>query len=268
MAIQTSGPISIANINTEMKTSGTRSLNDASSRNLCKVLSGAISLANFYGTADVQILSVSGGYDVNLRSLANSAGYDGREKVQITITGGCFASSTGAYALNTGSWPAGAKVEVIIDGGVIGAGGGGGGGGYSTGGGSGGGGGGPAVYVTSMTGGGTITITIRNGYVYGGGGGGGGGGGAMVTIVQESTQYYTGGSGGRGSGSGGGATGGGAGGGPAGYGGSGGGYGAAGAYGASGTGPGGPGGGGGAAIVNSAAATLVSWSGKYAGSVA
>lgn len=267
MAIQTSGPISIANINTEMKTSGTRSLNDASSRNLCKVLSGAISLANFYGTADVQILSVGGGTNVNLRSLADAAGYDGREKVQLTVTGNCLASSTGVYAMNTGSWPAGAKVEVFIDAGVIGAGGGGGGGGFGTNSGGGGGGGGPAIYVTAMTGGGTMTITIRNGYVYAGGGGGGGGGGARRLVAQDLVSY-SGGNGGGGAGSGGGAGGGGAGAGGAGNGGSGGNYGSPGGGGASSDGGGGPGGAGGAAIVNSAAATLVSWTGKYLGSVA
>lgn len=267
MAIQTSGPISIADINTELKTSGTRSLNDATSRNLCKVLSGVITLANFYGTADVQILSVGGGTNVDLRALANAAGYDGREKVQLTVTGSCLASSTGVYAMNTGSWPAGAKVEVIIDAGVIGAGGGGGGGGFGLAAGSGGGGGGPAIYVTPMTGGGTMTITIRNGYVYAGGGGGGGGGGARRTVAQDLVSY-AGGAGGGGAGSGGGASGGGAGNTASGSGGSGGYYGAAGGAGGPGDAGGGPGGAGGAAIVNSASATLVSWSGKYLGSVA
>lgn len=55
MTLQSSGTISIANINTELGVASTttRSLNDAAARTLAGIPSGTISLSSFYGKSNV-----------------------------------------------------------------------------------------------------------------------------------------------------------------------------------------------------------------------
>lgn len=105
----------------------------------------------------------------NLRTLANSAGYTGAAAgnfqfvvaSNITVVGG----------LDTGTWPSGSTLSLVVNGNVYGSGGAG-GNGNGTGNGSPGAAGGDAVVAHAP-----ITITVNaNGSVKAGGGGGGGGG--------------------------------------------------------------------------------------------
>lgn len=216
MALQSSGAISINNINTELgSASGTpRSLGDTSSRNLAGVPSGAISLSNFYGKSNVQevVFDNSGGawgnwQDQNLWNIFAYLGISitsSKVKVilrSITIT----SSAIGVAAIETGSgWPAGTQLEVVIESTsqIVGRGGtGGAGAGASSGGvASAGGAGGRALTITSAISGGSIKIT-NQGAIRGGGGGGGGGGRGSQTTGKGSTTYYAGGTGGTGYGS-------------------------------------------------------------------
>ena len=54
MALQSSGAISMVDIRTELNLSGAVSLGQTEFRNLAGVASGAISMSNFYGKANVQ----------------------------------------------------------------------------------------------------------------------------------------------------------------------------------------------------------------------
>ena len=216
MTIQSSGAISINNINTELGSASgtTRSLGDTSSRNLAGVPSGAISLSNFYGKSNVQevIFDNSGGalgnwQNQNLWNTLVSSGIaitSNKVKVilrSITIT----SSAIGVAALETGSgWPAGTNLEVVIESTsqIVGRRGTGGAGaaGTSSGAASAGGAGGRALTITSAISGGSIKIT-NQGAIRGGGGGGGGGGRGSQNIGKGSTGYYAGGTGGTGYGS-------------------------------------------------------------------
>ena len=217
------------------------------------------------------IASISiAGTGLNLKTLADAAGFNGQKVVELTLTGIAYAANTSSVALDTGTWPAGTSLIIHFASGsaAVGYAGSGGGGGIGTGVKTGGAGsaGGPAVSVTPIASG-SILFIAEGGAIYGGGGGGGGGGGASnsVTGGQESFTYYAnGGGGGRGRGTQGAATGGSAGsssnGAVGGTGGAGGGYGAVGARGANGSGSspgsGGAGGAGGASIIGSANVTL------------
>lgn len=218
MTIQSSGAISINNINTELgSASGTpRFLGDTSSRNLAGVPSGAISLSNFYGKSNVQevIFDNSGGalgnwQDQNLWNKLVSSGIaitSNKVKVilrSITIT----SSAIGVAAIETGSgWPASTNLEVVIESTsqIVGrCGTGGAGAGASSGGtASAGGAGGRALTITSAISGGSIKITNQGAIRGGGGGGGGAGRGSKGTGGKAGgTAYYAGGTGGTGYGS-------------------------------------------------------------------
>lgn len=231
------------------------------------ILFGAVasgSLKSFIATVSIA------GTGVNLRTLADAAGFNGQKVVELTLTGVAYAAGVGSYALYTGTWPTGTSLVIHLASGAaaIGYAGSGGGGGVGTGNKTGrtGGAGGPAVSVTAIASG-SILFIAEGGAIYGGGGGGGGGGGASNAVkgAQDSFTYYAnGGAGGRGRGTQGAATGGAAGsssgGAVGGTGGAGGGYGAVGARGAnaygSSPGSGGAGGAGGASIIGSANVTL------------
>lgn len=184
MTLQSSGAISINNINTELgSASGTpRSLGDTSSRNLAGVPSGAISLSNFYGKSNELVLDfgTNAMTDVNLRAYADFWGYTNHAKVICKFAGNIDASATSVPAIEVGSWPAGTAVHVIIygSGQVRGRGGIGGNGSPNVRvAGSPGGAGGPAIKATYTVPGG-CTIEIQgSGSIRPGGGGGGGGGG-------------------------------------------------------------------------------------------
>lgn len=110
-------------------------------------------------------ITIAGGTDINLRTEYNNVNGSASPaglSISFILAGNAIASSTGAYALQTGSWPeANVTLTLTINGGVYVVGRGGAGGGN-------GGGGGPAIGLSKA-----LTI-INNGTVGGGGGGGGG----------------------------------------------------------------------------------------------
>lgn len=130
---------------------------------------------------------------VNLRSLADAAGYTGQSNATVTYNVPAGVTVTGlpglpngGAAVDTGTWPSGYTIalSVNIAGTVIGGGGRGGPG--STGFGVEGGLGGDGIVVrTPLTGG----ITVNPGGVLRGGGGGGGSGGAGIYQTNVGTQY-------------------------------------------------------------------------------
>lgn len=222
------------------------------------VASGA--LKSFIKTIDMS------GPSVNLKTLADAAGFKGQKIVQLTLVGTAYATSVGTVGLETGVWPAGTRLTIVLAGNITGYGGLGAGGGNGYGNGGTGTAGGPALRITAAISGGAVTFTPGGGGIYAGGGGGGGGGGGAYEVRTSQTQYTdrsNGGTGGRGGGSQGAAT---VGTGGAKYGnaqgGSGGPGGTYGAYGGSGgrgyqnAGYGGGGGAGGAACLNSGWATF------------
>ena len=150
--------------------------------------SGEIQIhADFNGTANVFNFAISSNASqLNLRSAASSAGWDGSSPVHATINSGVviYSGSTGSYAMViNGSWSGG--VTLTNNGTILGKGGSGGNGAFSghcnpktqgcycagqtqsaTSAGS----GGPALQISSA-----VTIINANGRIAGGGGGGGGG---------------------------------------------------------------------------------------------
>lgn len=183
MALQTSGPISLGDINVELDKSATAevSLGDADVRQLLEVASGEISISDAYGKANEFPFTISSNQtNANLRTLAVNAGWNEVSRVIATVSSGVYisANSTGTYALTIdGSFPNG--VEVINNGVIVGMGGAGGQGGgvgntsgspYGISGASGSA-GGPALLVS-------VATSINNANTIAGGGGGGGGGAA------------------------------------------------------------------------------------------
>lgn len=138
----------------------------------------------YYDAADnrIQVSTVAPGSGTiievtavsNLRTLANNAGYTGAAPGNyvfnvapgITVT----AASGGGLAIDTGTWPTGSTISLVVFGNIYGGGGNGGAGSATTGG-SNGGSGGDAVTVHAPI---TITVKAGGGIQSGGGGGGGG----------------------------------------------------------------------------------------------
>ena len=180
MGLQSSGAISIGDIATEFGGSTPHSLSEYYGVASGIPASGAISIKDFYGKANIFAFSISSNVSqLNLRTAAINAGWNQSAPVEATINSGVYvySGSTGSYALDiSGSFPNG--VTLINNGTVVGRGGGGGTGdrgygrcfGYSSNNGTAGGTGGPAVYA------GTAVTIQNNGRLAGGGGGGGGGG--------------------------------------------------------------------------------------------
>lgn len=117
--------------------------------------------------------------DVNLRTMANAAGYEnalGPATVTITINSGVVIGSTSSStpALDTGTWPSGTTISVVNNGKIVGKGGLGGNGDISGNNGGNGANGGDAFKAQFA-----ITMT-NNGWIAGGGGGGGGGATSQV----------------------------------------------------------------------------------------
>ena len=167
MALQVSGAISLSNVNVELLAAATTAiaLNDATVRNLFEKPSGAIALADGYGKSNVVFKTITTNQvNFNLRDWLVGQGWNGDQKIDVTINGGVwiYANTTGAYACTiAGSFPHGLILR--NNGNIVGMGGGG-GGSNST-----GAAGGPALSVSTP-------VTIYNaGNIAGGGGGGGGG---------------------------------------------------------------------------------------------
>lgn len=146
-------------------------------------------------------IQVTGSGPVNLRNLANAAGYNGAMNANILFEVGNgvalygAGAAPGGIAVDTGTWP-GAPFTITLSlviragGAVYGGGGAGGEGGINP---SGGGAGGDAIYCRQA-----ITITIDSGAVVRGGGGGGGGAASSEQWEDPEPVYYPGGGGGGG----------------------------------------------------------------------
>ena len=174
MALPSSGPISLSDVNVELGLSATAqiSLNDSVVRTLFGIGSGQIGMSNGFGKANQFAFTISSNQtNANLATLATNAGWNGTTKVVATIGSGIYISSnsTGTPALTVNGTFAGG-VELINNGVIAGRGGKGGNSPGGSGGGGGGGAGGGALLVSSA-----VSIT-NNGSIQGGGGGGGGGG--------------------------------------------------------------------------------------------
>ena len=101
MTLQSSGAISIANINTELGVASTttRSLNDSAARTLAGVASGAISMSNFYGKSNAPAVTftpnggASSGTPVDLSSVSDTSA--------ATVTISCSASASWTWTRGT-----------------------------------------------------------------------------------------------------------------------------------------------------------------------
>jgi hypothetical protein len=194
MALPTSGPISLNEIHIEAGgTSGTTaSINDADIRALIGKAAGVtMSFSEWYGASAAVTINLTIGANTNNYNIQNSRGgtyVAGVTTVNLTINSGVVvgSTSTGTYALETGSsWASGDVINIINNGTIKGRGGDGGAGGS-------------AVYNSSATdgtvggvGGNAFRAQFacaftNNGSVYGGGGGGGGTGGTYYTTSAKS----------------------------------------------------------------------------------
>lgn len=184
MALQSSGPISLSQIQSEFGGSDPISMTEyyrggsyTTDNNTGVPTTGAISMAgDFYGTVKKFTFTVSvNQQETNLSSLAYAAGWNGSDLIQCNINSDVWIwsdnTSTAALTINV------ANAVVINNGKIIGKGGDGGSAAGSD--------GGPAVSINST---GITLINNSNAYIAGGGGGGqgngsgprvhGGGGGA------------------------------------------------------------------------------------------
>jgi hypothetical protein len=138
-------------------------------------------------------INLTSGAAVNLRTVANTAGYTGTSDATITfkvpnaVVCRGLAGKPGGFGIDTGTWPTGsytiALTLIVESGGIVDGGGGNGGTGGNGGPGGTGGTGGDAIYVrVPMTGG----ITINSGGTVRRGGGGGGGGGGQTRFLRDS----------------------------------------------------------------------------------
>lgn len=140
-----------------------------------------------------QTLQITGTGPVNLRTVADQAGYTGVTNATITFQVGSTVTISGAPAsgigIDTGFWPSSTKsisLSLEVSGKVYGGGGAGGGQGNAAGV------GGDAVYCRE-----NLSILVNaGGQIRGGGGGGGSGGGWRFEADGESTYSYGGGGGG------------------------------------------------------------------------
>jgi len=209
MALPTSGTITLDEIHVEAggTTNTTATINDADIRALIGKAAGVtMSFDEWYGASAAVTINLTIGANTNNYNIQNSRGgtyVAGVTTVNLTINSGVTvgSTSTGTYALDTGTgWASGDVINIINNGTVKGKGANGGAGGdrvfgiSSTAGAAGGVGGNAfrAQFATTFT---------NNGSVYGGGGGGGGGGsieGLETKTLQEFA--YGGGGGGGGAG--------------------------------------------------------------------
>lgn len=192
MALPTSGTLTMAQINAEFGRGnnlnayrGTVWYTDAGASGTFS--SGAISMSDFYGkraTSPLFTATIYNHYDqLNLRSWALSAGWNGSSAAMITLAGGyyLYSSNVGAAALYIdGSWPGG--LTFVNNGYIMGCGGHGGGTRSNL----------TTEYASNVelqNGGPAISMgvscTIQNNSYIGGGGGGGGG-----AFFQNGTYIY------------------------------------------------------------------------------
>jgi len=130
----------------------------------------------------VKTIAVTGTGTIDLRWLADLAGYDGAQDADITYTvasGVTITGSPGGHGIDSGVWPAGytKTLTLQISGAVIGGGGHGGEGAYGSNDAGAAGAGGDAIYCRLP-----MSIVINSGAAVRGGGGGGGGGGGWEGV--------------------------------------------------------------------------------------
>jgi YD repeat-containing protein len=143
-----------------------------------------------------ETIQITGAGPVNLRTLANNAGYNGAQAANVTFEVGNNVTITGlagGIAIDSGVWPTGTYTItlslVVKTGGIVRGGGGVGGAGGSTP--SAGGAGGDAIYCRVP-----MSVTIESGAQARGGGGGGGGASTVFEGWPEPDNRYGGGGGG------------------------------------------------------------------------
>ena len=182
MALPASGSISLSQIQSEFGGSGSISISEYY-RNGSIIASDVvdpntipngsagttIKWSDFRDAKDYKDITISStNANVNLRSKANAAGYDGTNPVRVTIASGSkFYSTNRSFGARTGTWPS--EIKFTNDGLILGHGGGGGdGGGIGAGGRSNPQGGTSALYLDQNI----NQWYNRNGATAGGGGGG------------------------------------------------------------------------------------------------
>lgn len=211
MTLQAGPPpsMSVSQINTELGLAATTSKNlgDADMRTLSGIATGAIDMASFYGKTRRVVINytvASNVADGNMRNAAIAAGWDQVTPIDLTVTNNAnlYASSTGVYALLSGTFPALSIVKLVNNGGILGCGGAGGGGGQgawlSANLGAAGAAAGPGFCAQQA-----VTVTNNAWIASGGGGGGGGGSGLQLYNPYWGDPAGGGGGGGRGNGAGG-----------------------------------------------------------------
>ena len=163
MTLPVSGTISLNDVNVELGNSPTAliDIGGAEVRTLFGVASGAISMSDGYGKSDIIKLTSSGTlYNLNLFTAFGSPTVAGNYE---WTNNGDIRSSTGTWAVLTGTFPVGSTLTIINNGYIRGRGGNGGNDGLT------GSAGKIALYMQYP-----MTLYNAGGYIYGGGGGGGG----------------------------------------------------------------------------------------------
>ena len=174
MALQTSGAISLSDINVELKLSATAtiSLNDSAVRGLFGKPSGVISLSDGYGKAS-EIVYINT-FDRTAASIFELMGSPTQPGIYIFENQATISAGAGSYAMRTGVFPAGSTLRIVNKGYIRGKGG---AGGPYNGAGSPG---GTALYLDM-----NCSLDNGAGFIFGGGGGGGG------VFGQNSAQAYS-----------------------------------------------------------------------------
>lgn len=187
MALQASGPISLADLAAEFADTAPYSMSEfyrdggkVTGNNTNVPTSGAIGLGNFYNaTRQIALTIASNQSNLNLRTWALANGWDGVAPLAVTLNTGVWISgsvagnSTAALTID-GSFPGG--VTFINNGTVAGRGGNGGAGASQAASATAGQAGGRAMLVSSA-------VSIQNNGTIAGGGGGGGGGASASRAV-------------------------------------------------------------------------------------
>lgn len=182
--LPSSGPLTLQQINTEFDAGNNLNAYRGRAHDSGNFPSGAIAFSDFYGRSRRKEIDVTltNAFDVNMRSVALSNGWNGTSPLDLTvrISGYCGSTNLGFYAFDTDtSFPSDSLLRLVVNTGavVVGRGGSGsqGSGGRTCGDNSAGPGGDASPALWSRA---NVPFRIFNsGTISGGGGGGGGGGG-------------------------------------------------------------------------------------------